>query len=114
MDLKELGQRVSSVPFWWHSIDLGNGVVTPGDKPPEFLEYEWWTFRLSPLSGQSVLDIGAWDGYFSFRAEREGASRVVALDHYVWMMDLAKQRDYYQATLETGDRAQEFSRVPGL
>src|SRR5215212_3755329 len=36
------------------------------------------------LAGQSVLDIGAWDGFFSFEAERRGASRVVAADYYSW------------------------------
>jgi tRNA (mo5U34)-methyltransferase len=31
-----------------------------------------------------VLDVGAWDGYFSFEAERRGASRVLAADHFAW------------------------------
>jgi tRNA (mo5U34)-methyltransferase len=31
-----------------------------------------------------VLDIGAWDGFFSFEAERRHAARVVATDHYAW------------------------------
>ncbi len=36
------------------------------------------------LSGRSVLDVGAWDGYFSFEAERRGARRVLATDWYCW------------------------------
>ena len=36
------------------------------------------------LAGRTVLDIGAWDGFFSFEAERRGAARVVATDHYSW------------------------------
>jgi tRNA (mo5U34)-methyltransferase len=106
--------RVAAVPVWWHSIDLGDGVVTPGVKSPEFMEYEWWSFRLPGLQGKSFLDIGAWDGYFSFRAEREGADRVVALDHYVWMIDLEAQRLYYESCLREGVRAREFSEVSGL
>src|SRR5205807_7937958 len=43
---------------------------------------------LPDLQGKSVLDIGAWDGFFSFAAERAGAARVVALDHYAWSLDL--------------------------
>src|SRR5450759_5338503 len=66
--------------FWWHSVDLGERV-TPGHKAPELLEREWANLRLPDLAGHSVLDIGCWDGWFSFRAEREGAARVVALDH---------------------------------
>ncbi len=67
---------------WYHTIDLGGGVVTKGvDDTP---------LRLSAaalpasLAGRSVLDIGAWDGFFSFEAERRGASRVVAADYYAW------------------------------
>jgi tRNA (mo5U34)-methyltransferase len=67
---------------WYHTIDLGHGVVTKGlDNTPVRLS----RLRLpSSLSGQSVLDIGAWDGFFSFEAERRGASRVVATDYYSW------------------------------
>jgi tRNA (mo5U34)-methyltransferase len=36
------------------------------------------------LAGTSVLDIGAWDGFFSFEAERRGASRVLATDSFIW------------------------------
>jgi tRNA (mo5U34)-methyltransferase len=67
---------------WYHTIDLGQGVVTKGvDNSPERLARA----RLpQDLSGLSVLDIGAWDGFFSFEAERRHASRVVASDYYAW------------------------------
>lgn len=67
---------------WYHTIDLGSGVVTRGiDNTPARLPL----LKLpTDLSGRSVLDIGAWDGFFSFEAERRGAKRVVAADHYVW------------------------------
>jgi tRNA (mo5U34)-methyltransferase len=32
------------------------------------------------LAGKRVLDIGAWDGYFAFAAEKRGAAQVVAAD----------------------------------
>lgn len=80
MNRKELEARVAAVPFWWHRIDLGNGLVTPGhDNSVQKLA------RLhlpTDLTGKSVLDIGAWDGFFSFEAERRGASRVVAMDRW--------------------------------
>jgi len=78
---------VANVPFWWHSIDLGEGVVTPGWKSADLLARELEQLRLPDLTGRSVLDIGAWDGWFSFQAERLGAARVVSLDHYVWSRD---------------------------
>ena len=79
-DLDELRALVNSL-VWHHQIDLGHGIVTPGrDHSARKLE----ALELPPLRGKSVLDIGAWDGYFSFAAERLGASRVVALDSVIW------------------------------
>jgi tRNA (mo5U34)-methyltransferase len=93
--------------FWWHSIDLGD-QVTPGHKSPERLDWEWENLRLPPLAGRSVLDVGAWDGYFSFRAERGGAKRVVALDHYVWSLDLPRQQAYWRDCAERGITPQPY------
>lgn len=85
-----LRARVAEIT-WHHSIDLGHGVVTPGlagaGPVPE---------RAFPsFAGRSVLDVGAWDGYYSFLAERQGAARVVALDHYVWGVDLPARTAYW-------------------
>ncbi|MEO1104756.1 MAG: hypothetical protein AAFW98_13655, partial [Pseudomonadota bacterium] len=69
---------------WFHALDLGNGVVTPGIKPQERLAFESdRVFRL-PVAGQSVLDVGCWDGHFTFEARRRGATRVLGADHFVW------------------------------
>jgi tRNA (mo5U34)-methyltransferase len=67
---------------WFHQIDLGQGIVTPGpDKSARKLE----ALRIpEDLRGKSFLDIGAWDGFFSFAAERRGATRVLATDSFVW------------------------------
>jgi len=82
---------------WYHTIDLGHGVVTKGvgvqPTGPEILP---------DVSGRSVLDIGAWDGKFSFLAERAGASRVVALDHYAWGVDFLARGAYWAECIEKG------------
>ena len=67
---------------WFHRIDLGGGVVTPGidDTPTKLAQIH----LPADLQGKTVLDIGAWDGFFSFEAEKRGARRVVALDGGVW------------------------------
>src|SRR5437867_4359285 len=81
MDPETLRKEVAQVR-WMHRIDLGCGIITPGDdNSPRKLK------RLGlpeSLAGKTVLDVGAWDGFFSFEAERRGASRVVASDFYSW------------------------------
>jgi tRNA (mo5U34)-methyltransferase len=83
VDVESLRRRVSEIR-WWHSIDLGHGVVTQGpwpDYPRGKLSFLGLPDR---MDGMSVLDVGAWDGFFSFEAERRGASRVVAADWVSW------------------------------
>ncbi len=81
MKQSELQEAVAGIQ-WAHRIDLGQGVVTPGLwDTPKMLQ----RLRLpQDLSGQTVLDIGCWDGFYSFEAERRGASRVVATDSFIW------------------------------
>jgi tRNA (mo5U34)-methyltransferase len=88
VDREAARRRVDDVTFWFHSVDFGGGVVAPGHKSAQTLAAELESLCLPSLVGKSVLDVGAWDGYFSFAAEARGAERVVALDHYVWEFDL--------------------------
>jgi tRNA (mo5U34)-methyltransferase len=76
-DLRRRAEKV----HWFHTIDLGSGVTTPGLVDPSVILPR---LRLPDLAGKTVLDVGAWDGYFSFEAERRGAARVVATDSYSW------------------------------
>lgn len=100
-------------PHWWHSIELGEGVVTPGTKPLPLMERELAALRLpDDLSGKSVLDIGAWDGGFSFACERRGADRLVALDHYIWSIDLDAKAGYSHRCAEEGVEPRPFEEVP--
>ena len=99
---RELRERIDAVPFWFHSIELGGGLVTPGHKPPAVLQAELDALELPDLRGKSVLDIGGWDGFFAFEAERRGASRVAVVDHYMWSMDVPGQQDYWRRCREDG------------
>lgn len=69
---------------WFHSFDLGDGEIIQGIKPLNVLQQEADLIFDRDLSGKTLLDIGAWDGFFSFEAERRGAARVVATDHFCW------------------------------
>ena len=65
---------------WYHSIELPDGTVIPGHQSLEQQRKRLSQFPLpQDLRGKKVLDIGAWDGWFSFEMERRGA-QVVALD----------------------------------
>jgi tRNA (mo5U34)-methyltransferase len=76
----ELQTRAKAIR-WFHTFDIVPGVRTEGIYDPS---------RTLPrlaldqrLDGKRVLDVGAWDGYYSFEMERRGAE-VLATDHYSW------------------------------
>ncbi len=83
LDTEELRNRVNAHK-WFHIIDLGGGVITPGMYDPVTGLHGPRFCVPKNLEGKTVLDIGAWDGAWSFEAKRRGASRVVAADHYCW------------------------------
>src|SRR2546427_12821553 len=100
---EEIEREVNSVPFWWHSIEI-DGVTTPGHSEPD--RERQIISTLPDLRGKSVLDIAAWDGVFSFEAERLGAGRVVALDHLVWELDIAACMAHWRECNERGVKAE--------
>ena len=77
-------QQIQAVD-WIHTIDLGNGVITPGVWPPSPLILR--ALESVDFTDKKVLDIGCLDGLWSFEAEKRGAREVYATD-------LATQRPY--------------------
>jgi tRNA (mo5U34)-methyltransferase len=78
--------------LWYHTIDLGGGVVTPGwmDLRPVVARLPWPDVR-----GKRCLDVGTYDGFFAFELERRGAAAVVATDisdHAQWDWPRAARR----------------------
>jgi tRNA (mo5U34)-methyltransferase len=113
-EARELQERVAAVPFWFHSLDLGMGVVTPGFKSREIHHQELASFQLPDLRGKSVLDVGAWDGFYSFSAERLGAARVVALDYHVWGLDRDAKNRYKAECKAKGVPQRHPKHIPEL
>src|ERR1700756_1225374 len=65
---------------WWHSFELPGGRVIEGVADLASLKHRLAQFPIpDDLTGKRVLDIGAWDGWFSFEMERRGA-HVIALE----------------------------------
>lgn len=66
---------------WYHAIDLGQGVVTPGWSAAGAV---WDNIRSArgriDYAGKRVLDLASWDGMWAFEAERLGAAEVIATE----------------------------------
>ncbi len=108
---ERLKDLAASVPFWWHSIDLG-GFTTPGARSARALKRQLRSLHLPDLEGKTVLDIGTYDGFFAFEAERRGARRVVALDHWVWSLDLPAHVAYWKACRDRGIVPEPYDETP--
>jgi tRNA (mo5U34)-methyltransferase len=96
----DFATRVNSID-WFHSIDLGNGIVSPGRKSLDVIAQEQHRF-FDPikLEGATVLDVGAWNGAHAFGAKRRGASRVLATDHYAWNSEYFRGREAFDIANE--------------
>ena len=65
---------------WYHSFEFPDGGVINGYMPLAVQKERYARYPIpDDLTGKRVLDIGAWDGWFSFEAERHGA-QVMAID----------------------------------
>ena len=81
---KQLKNELKKFGGPWHSpIDLGHGVITNGRRSTQRRFARRLRLQQIPddLTNKTVLDIGAWDGFFSFEFERRGA-KVLSID--IW------------------------------
>jgi tRNA (mo5U34)-methyltransferase len=73
-------RALERVPLWVHTFALNreHGLYTPG-----VARDHRYRVPLLPLSfaSQRVLDVGTFDGFYAFLAERRGAAHVVAVDN---------------------------------
>ncbi|MBX3388220.1 MAG: DUF1698 domain-containing protein [Phycisphaeraceae bacterium] len=70
-DSRVLQARIDRIPLWHHQYELPGGVWTKGPfRPADRLHRIGLPER---LDGMTVLDVGAWDGFYTFECERRGA-----------------------------------------
>lgn len=85
--------------YWYHTVDLGNGLVTPGDYDfrPIIQDFPF----PEDMTGMHVLDVGSATGFFAFEFERRGADVVsVELPSLEsWDMVAAERRAVLDALL---------------
>ena len=92
----DLDAKVAAIPYWYHRIELPDGVVTPGWAPNVPAHY-----RIpKDLTGLRVLDVGAWDGYWTFEALKRGAREVLAIDDFSDGLGLNVARQEKWATFD--------------
>ncbi len=90
MDFLTIQHRMAEFPYWYHKIELPHGIVTPGWAPINVDAYG----VPASLSNRRILDVGAWDGFWTFEGLKRGASQVVAIDDF----------SDYLGTLESSQR----------
>ena len=80
--IQEVRRKVAAIESWYHRIDLGDGIETPGHfRMSDYLKYYHLPQR---LDGMRVLDVGASTGFFAYEFERRGAAEVVAVELPSW------------------------------
>lgn len=70
--------RVLRTVAWWQKWEIEPAVFTPG-----LNDVAWILANIqfpADITGARVLDIGGWNGCFSFECERRGASEVVMVE----------------------------------
>lgn len=67
---------------WLYSVDLGGGVTTKGQFGPPNPQI-MTAFDAVDFRGKKVLDVGCYEGHWSFEAEKRGAATVFATDYLV-------------------------------
>src|SRR5580698_9568586 len=74
---RERGFAEVSRYYWYHTIDLGGGLITPGlyDYRETVRDFDF----PKDMRGKTVLDVGSATGFFAFEFERRGA-RVVSVE----------------------------------
>lgn len=82
LELIVLRAEMNSIS-WWHSIYLGPDLgFTPGREPNSRSRDTYMKIPWDQIKGKTVIDIGAWDGLYSFEALKAGAYSVISCDEY--------------------------------
>lgn len=71
--------QIEKEEYWFHKIELAPDLVTPGWDDPKTIKLPYYGLP-DRMDGMRVLDVGCAEGFFSFEAERRGATEIVAID----------------------------------
>ena len=107
----ELRARIEALlPYFYSPYDFGDGLVTRHRRTLWRFQRRLRLLQIpEDLTGTTVLDIGAYDGFFSFEFERRNAKRVLAINSYSW--DHFKGLDCFLAAREFFKSKVEYRRL---
>ena len=97
-----LKRQIESEEYWFQSMELPGGIVTPGWSNPKTEKLPFFGLP-QDMRGLRVLDIGHAEGFFSFEAERRGAAEVIGIETYPAMI-----RKFNICRTALGSSAQSF------
>ena len=102
---KELAEK-----GWYHTFELPDGTLVEGFMTLDQQKVRYAQFPIpDDLRGKKLLDIGAWDGWFTFEAERHGAD-VTAID----CVELPSFLDIHERVgSKSAYRIMDFYEIPG-
>jgi tRNA (mo5U34)-methyltransferase len=103
--VQSYAELVAAQPYWYHKIALPDGTITPGWAPLDAAKYA----IPDDLSGKRVLDVGAWDGYWTWEALKRGAGEVVAIDDFSDQLGLSVDRTHTWDTFDLCRKAFGFT-----
>jgi tRNA (mo5U34)-methyltransferase len=113
---RDVSEMVASNPRWYHTMELGDGVVTPGwfDLRPIVDGLPW-----PEVAGKRCLDVGPYDGFIAFELERRGAREVMAADigdfsGWDWPLRLRERGPRYLAEVAEPDPGTGFALAKRL
>lgn len=83
-EIKALRERLKTFGFWYHNLDLGDGIWTNPNHPHGDYPRSRWNliepYVPEDCRGLNVLDIGCNAGFFSLEFKKRGASYVLGID----------------------------------
>lgn len=108
-DSNGIQTRIDAID-WYHEFEFPGGFRAGPITQDADVHRRLWQFIESNLdsidfTNKTVLDIGCWDGYWSFYAERRGAAHVLATDdasqNWAGSKGLALAKELLKSNIET-------------
>ena len=101
---KEETRELFNKYYWYHTIDLGNGLITPDSYDYREILHNF-NFP-QDMSGMKVLDVGSATGYFAFEFEKRGAD--------VTSIELPSTADWDMVPEEKDQNLDKIFAIEGL